>query len=84
MTLQELDQQLQSEFEANKAEQNAALANIDNLIQAFSDMNNDTLSTVMSKLYKELEVEFIEENQVIADQIEEWKDQAVRSGRVTK
>jgi len=84
MTLQELDQQLQSEFEANKAEQKSALANIDNLIQAFSDMNNETLSTVMSNLYKELEVEFIEENQAIADQIEEWKDQAVRSGRVTK
>ena len=84
MTFQELDRQLQSEFEANKAEQSTILNNIDDLIQAFSDINNDELSLAMSILYKKLEVEFIEENEANAHQIEEWKDKAVRAERVTK
>jgi len=84
MTLQELDQELQSDFDAIKAEQKAVLDNIDNLIQAFSDISNENLSIVMTVLYKKFQVEFDEENEATAFQIEEWKDKAVRSGRVSK
>jgi len=79
-TLAQLDQELKAELAQHKAEQIAVLDRIDDLIQAFSDANNETLCKTFHHLYIKLEIEMQEENQAIEFQIEEWKDKAVRRG----